>query len=330
MERKLVTIETVRGVQPHPNADRLELARVRNWQVVVKKREFQKGDPCFYFEIDSLIPGRDDRFKFLEAYAKHKPTGGYRIRTAKLRGEISQGLILPLETFPEVTGNVGDDVTEQFGVEKYIPDVPQTMQGMARSFDWPIPKTDEERLENLPDWFLQKITEVPCYATMKIDGTSASYILSPDGDYHVCSRNLSLQEEDRNVYWKMEKKYQIRKFLIDNNLLALQGEIAGPGIQKNPLGLEELELFVFNAYRMDGSKVPYPKLWSAVPAIRKVPLLWERQLLMKELENPIGLVENVRYSDNFPNAKKKIAEGIVVRAYDQSWSFKYVNPEYLL
>lgn len=167
--RKLATIETITAIKPHPNADQLELAQVRGWQVVVKKGEFVSGDHCVYCEIDSVLPERE-AFEFLR---KSK----FRIKTIRLRSEISQGIALPInEAFQGVPKSfygplrVGDDVTELLGVTLYQPPIPMELGGDIKgAFPAFIPKTDEERIQNCT-FVLDKYRQLEWVATEKVDG----------------------------------------------------------------------------------------------------------------------------------------------------------------
>ena len=115
--RKLASIQRIAEIKEHPNADALELAKVLEWQCCVKKGEFNTGDLCVYCEIDSVMPEREE-FEFL------RPRG-FRIKTIRLRGELSQGICFPLDILPEpivaITddNSIGTDITETLGVKKY-------------------------------------------------------------------------------------------------------------------------------------------------------------------------------------------------------------------
>jgi len=108
--RKLATVETIKQIKEHTNADALEIAVVRGWNVIVQKGEFAVGDVCVYFEVDSVLP-KEYRYAFLHKYAYNKSLDKYRIKTAKLRGQFSQGLVMPIEQFPELQHvTVGSDI----------------------------------------------------------------------------------------------------------------------------------------------------------------------------------------------------------------------------
>ena len=179
--RKLASIQKIQSLSPIPDADKIELAQVLGWKVVVKKGEFQVGDLVVYCEIDSLLPKKPE-FEFLK-------DSNYRIRTRKMRGVISQGICFPLDVLPIETkwhieemekarianihgadGAIGMDVTKELGIEKYEPPIPAELAGEAKgalpSF---LIKTDEDRIQILPE-ILIKYGGLQFIATEKIDG----------------------------------------------------------------------------------------------------------------------------------------------------------------
>ena len=251
MERKLASVARVLALEPIPNADAIELARIGGWQCVVKKEEFTVGDLAVFFEIDS-IPPDSPQFAFLWTPKTALPgevverPEKFRLRTMKLRGALSQGLLLPLSQFDLQGASEGEDVTERLGVEKYEPPVSSSMSGLARGpFPSWLSKTDEMRVQSVPD-VLDELRGLPYVATLKCDGTSATYTLSPfDGEFHVCSRNLSLVDGD-NVYWNLARELELERLLRAHPGLSIQGEVCGPGIQKNRLNLKAAQLLVFN------------------------------------------------------------------------------------
>jgi len=145
--RKLASIQKIKKIKQHNNADKLELATILGWQVIVPKEQFKENDLVVYFEIDSLLPD-EKRYEFLKKTSWNGRYNKIRLKSIKLRGEISQGLILPLNNFPEInfsTLNEGDDLTKILGIEKYEPIIPASLGGDVNKFTWPISKTDEER-----------------------------------------------------------------------------------------------------------------------------------------------------------------------------------------
>lgn len=253
--RKLATIRTINSIEPIPDADAIELARIDGWQVVVKKGDFHAGDSCVYCEIDSVLPAREE-FEFLRK-------NHFRIRTVKMRKVLSQGIAFPLTILnghiPEgIDIKLDDDVTEYLGIVKYEPNIPACLAGTIRG-TFPtnyFHKTDEERIQNFSLKDINKILDTPLYVTEKIDGSSVTYGVI-DGEFHVCSRNMDLKPDDKNAYWQFAIRENLEekllKYCSDNNIrtFCIQGELIGPGIQKNKYKQDQLNVLLFYAYNAD-------------------------------------------------------------------------------
>ena len=206
--RHLATIERIADIRSIPDADAIEAAVVRGWTVVVKKGEFAIGDRCVYFEIDSFLP-HVGPFEFLASRGSRifDDVRGHVLRTIRLRGVYSQGLVLPLAAFPELTGNDGDgvgedgrDVSDELGVTKYEAPLPASLSGIALG-EFPTrlaPKTDSERVQNLVTSWDHLCTYGSWVATEKIDGSSMT-VINDDGTIRVCSRNLELADVASNT-----------------------------------------------------------------------------------------------------------------------------------
>lgn len=240
MERKLASIQVVEALSPIAGADAIEQARVMGWTVVVKKGEFQPGDLCVFFEIDSVLPA--------VPWAEFMRPRGFRVKTLKLRGVLSQGLALPVSILglglsTSELPPIGTDVRELLGVTKYEPVLPDTRE-VAGPFPTRVPKTDEIRLQSALG-VLEELRGRDFYVTTKLDGTSATFFRDFDGQLVACSRNWALVR-GANVVWRMAERYQLEERLPPG--LTIQGEICGPGIQKNRLGLPAVDLFVFSVY----------------------------------------------------------------------------------
>jgi RNA ligase (TIGR02306 family) len=246
--RKLATIDKISSIRPHPNADAIELATVRGWQVVVKKSEFKEGDLCVYCEIDSVLPERPE-FEFLRA--KH-----FRIKTVRLRGELSQGIafplsVLPKDGLPDVPYLIGTDVTDLLGITLYEP--PSSL-AIGGDIEGPFPrflqKTDEERIQNC-SWVLDQYRDLDWVATEKLDGTSVSYFWK-DGEFGICSPNFKIKTTTKSLYGRLAEKLDLASKLAANGRnIALQGEIVGPKVQGNPYGLKEPQVRFFNLFDID-------------------------------------------------------------------------------
>lgn len=257
--RHLATIQQIAEVRPIDGADAIEAVRVKEWWCVAKKDEFKVGDHCVYFEIDSLLPVTNPNFDFLAKGSKVKTMvvegkeyTGYRLRTIKLRGQISQGLALPASTLGVYmeSGVVGAEVSELLDVVKWEAPIPAQLMGKIKgSFPGFLPKTDEERVQNLAE-VVQRQQGTPMYITEKLDGSSATFyhVAQSDGSpyFGVCSRNLDLLDTEGNTFWSLAKKYDLANKLPLG--YCVQGEAVGEGIQKNPLKLKGQNLYIYNVY----------------------------------------------------------------------------------
>jgi RNA ligase (TIGR02306 family) len=347
MERKLTTIRKVNEIKPIEGADMIELAIVDGWQCVVKKGEFKPGDLGVYFEIDSSLP-IEERYEFLRKSSykqipdqlRDQRAEGFRLKTVKLRGQISQGLMLPLELFPELkTATVGSDVTELLKVELYEPPVPANLAGQVRGrLPGVLKKTDEERIQNLPEYFAD-YENVSFECTEKIDGASMTVYYTRD-DQGVCSRNLNLKEDEANTLWKIANQLELHKLLKElNKNLALQGEIAGEGIQKNPLKIKGQHFFLFNIWDIDKREHLPPKermaifhfLEERVP-IKHVPVISPGINIFEKYKTMPELLE---YAVGKSLLNKDVhREGIVLKSLEsigrEIISFKVISNKYLL
>ena len=336
MERKLASVQRVLAVEPIPNADAIELVRINGWQCVTKKSEFVPGALGVFFEIDAVPPDAE-LFRFLwtktdEPVARPEK---YRIRTMRLRGALSQGLFLPLAAFPEINdASEGDDLTAALGVGKYEPPVMANGGDFRGPFPPMVPKTDEMRVQSVPA-VLDELRGKPYAITLKYDGTSATFVIDPrTGAFHAASRNQSVRE-GANPYWEAARRYEIETVLRANSNYAIQGEIVGPGVQKNPLGLKEQHLFVFNVYDITRAAfLPHAeaRAFLASAKLPAVETLGTGASFAHTQEELLTLAEG-----KYPGTKNE-REGIVIRPLAETWSealggrlsFKAISNRYLL
>ncbi|MFW9853347.1 MAG: RNA ligase (ATP), partial [Candidatus Thorarchaeota archaeon] len=253
MERRLVTVRKIKEIEEHPNADRLEIAVIDGWRCIVKKGEFKRGDSGLFFEIDSFLPIRDE-FEFLRSGSTFKrmtvdgkEITGFRLRTMKLRGVLSQGLLVPLSMFPEIDFSEDKDYSDDLGVLKFEPPIPAQLSGQVEGmFPSYIKKTDQERIQNLPEYF-EKYKDVEFEISEKLDGSSMTVFW--DGEkFGVCSRNLELKEDEENTFWKVANKLDLRNKMTNGRKIAIQGELVGESIQKNPLKIQGQDFYVFDIW----------------------------------------------------------------------------------
>jgi RNA ligase (TIGR02306 family) len=253
MERKLASIQLITDLQPIAGADVIVLAKVLGWELIALKKEFQVGDKCVFFEIDSILP--------LAPWNAHLVKDGkpLRVRTMRMRGKLSQGLALPLSLLPEGTYEVGQDVTELAGVTKYEPYIPPELVGRVKGTrPYFIPKTDEPRLQSAPDVLAELLAlNVNVIGTVKMDGSSVTAYIK-DRVFGVCSRNMELIETEDNAFWKTIRAEKIeekmRAYFAPTENVAIQGELCGPGLQGNKMGLTKLEIHWYNLFSIDTGK----------------------------------------------------------------------------
>jgi RNA ligase (TIGR02306 family) len=355
MERKLGSIQRILKLEPIEGADKIEKAIILGWALVVKKGEFKVNDLCVYVEVDSILPEKPE-FEFLRA--RH-----FRVKTIKLRGQISQGIAFPLmylgavyllSNYPDkllVNGNYvtieeGLDVTDILEVKKYEPYIPAQLAGTVKGpFPEFIPKTDETRIQSVPT-VLERHKGKEFYVTEKVDGTSLSVYVK-DSIVGVCSRNMELKEETvdgkTSAYWDLVKKLDLPVKLIslqthvltERSNIAIQGEMIGNGIQKNKYNLPDHQLLVFNIFDID-KQVYLDEVEMRYIAqelgLRTVPIIDKCFVLNHTVE------ELVEYSKGISHLYKHTQrEGLVFRPLHEErdedlgrLSFKVINPDFLL
>ena len=431
MARKLASIVEISKVSPIEGADRLEVAEMKGkgWKVVVQKGEFHVGDIACYFEIDAFLDPNDERYSFLKERCLRKFVSkggnvlreGIKIKTIKLRGQISQGLLMPIDKFPEISKRitknrkqiiqksnnpaiplmmcsyvweykflsmtedeykkeydtaiaeleakgekpfefdydrykyvvdaVGADVTALLHVEHYDEVKEQLQPAMGNPIcadafgkfpsDY-VPKTDEERLANLNDWF-DTMKGRKWQVTVKADGSSCTIAFSPTIDFDnpliVCSRNLRLKRETADgkipVYWQVAEKYGILDKLGDLFVggleYAMQGEVVGPGVQKCRNGEKEYKFLCFRIWDIKNQKWLNPN--ETVELCKKLQIPH-----VQVLKTDYPFFDEVHnYDESVELAIGKTAEGneregIVCKTVDNGpyASFKVISPKYLL
>lgn len=333
--RALAKIKTVKDVIRHPNADTLDIITIDGWKCIATTGQFKINDPCVYFEVDSLLPNIP-QYSFMGKGNKLKKSiledgiivEGYLLKTIRLRGEISQGLALPLSEFPFIQDTeIGTDLTEKLCINKYEPPLPACISGEAKGyFPGFIPKTDEERIQGIPD-FLEKYRGKRFYKTTKLDGTSCT-IYKYENELNVCGRTLNYRESGNNTMWSIANRYQLKDKLP--NGFGIQSECAGEGIQKNRHVLKGQDLYIF--YVFDIEKHEYLKLDDMILfvkdlSMKTVPIMDDNFILNHTVDELMAMADGP-----CPLNPSVLREGIVYRLYDSTKkiSFKTISNEYLL
>lgn len=341
MERKLSSVRKITNLTPIEGADKIELATIDAWKVVVAKDVNHKvGDMVIYCEIDSFLPIKEE-FEFLRksSYKKMGDQEGFRLKTIKLRGQVSQGLILPISVLnPEGTNIYVDpfeglDVTDMLGIIKYEPPIPAELAGKVKGlFPSFLYKTDEERIQNLSseyETYKEKNKEdVKFYVTEKLDGSSATFYIK-DGVFGVCSRNLELLETEGNSFWKVARELKLEESLVSlGKNICLQGELIGEGVQGNPYKVKGQTVRFFNGFNIDTQEnIPFLEFVELTQKMNltTVPILDYDFTLPETVENML------EYADKKSELNSNLdREGIVVRSYDRTISFKVISNKFLL
>ena len=404
MARKLASIVEIGELQPIEGADKIEVAipKGKGWKIVVAKGEFNVGDLAVMCEIDSYLPADDERYAFLRDRCLRKFVSksgnvlreGLKIKTIKLRGVISQGLLMPLDKFPEVTSRIiegkfltctkdewqneldkicaesnepldvvpyakedylvepiGANVTKLLYVEHYDEVKEQLQPAMGNPIcadalgkfpsDY-IPKTDEERIQNLGDWF-EKMKGRRWQVSCKHDGTSCTIAFSPTVDFDnpniVCSRNLRLKRETADgkipIYWQMAEKYGILDKLGDLFVgaeeYAVQGEIVGPGINKCKNKETDYKFLCFRIWDIKNQKWVNPKKTKELCEKFQIPhvqIVKDDFAFFDEIKT---MDEALKFAEG-KTAEGNEREGVVLKTIDALpyASFKIVSNKYLM
>ena len=303
--RKLATIRKVSEIAPIIGADKICHYRVDGWWIVDSVGRYQVDDLAIYIEIDAWCPhelapflskGKEPR--------EYNGVKGERLKTIKLRGAVSQGLLLPIQTgiggYPFIKNSIGEhivvqegmDVTELLGVQKWEPPIPAQLRGkIAGIFPSWLRKTDEDRIQNCFKDVSPRLNESWAIEE-KVDGSSMTvgyrkcdFILDKDSqpipeEFVVCSRNLSLKLEDEdNTFVRIAKESGIQDAMkAYGRNLGISGELIGEGVQGNKYDIKGHRWLVFNIFDVDTGKYVSAK---------------ERQLIIRDLVALGATIEQV-------------------------------------
>lgn len=327
-DRKLVTLREIGAIKPIEKADAIEVAVIDGWEVVVKKGQFKPGDNCIYFEIDSWVP--EHVAPFLYKGREFNGVKGECLRTVKMRGQISQGLALPvpdellyLEPYM--------DLSDYFGVVKY--EGPSLREGVKCAFPRNIiPKTDQERAQNIL-YDIKNAFDQRHYfeSTIKLDGSSIT-VYYKDGEVNVCSRNNTLNMTDDNLFVNTAHSTGLIDALdkIGFNI-AVQGELMGPKVQGNREKLDHHTIFVFDIYDIDEKQYCNRLIrMSYMDMLKENGFKGEHVPIIDVGHLPSGDIDGLlKYADG-PSLNHPVREGVVFKRIDGQFSFKVINNKFLL
>lgn len=345
-QRKLVTIKTITNIEPIPDADAIEVVTVdHGWKVVVKKEDnYRINDKVLYFEVDSWVPHRIAPF-LSNGHEPREYEGvkGERLRTIKLRGQISQGLVLkfrkqnPALSSPwSMEGDLifihpesEEHLAETLNVKKWEPPIPTQLAGNVEGkFPSFVYKTDQERCQNLyNEIFLEHIAE-EYEVTEKLEGSSMT-VFYKDGEFGVCSRNWNLKDEGDNTFWAVAKKLNLLQCLnqLGRNI-ALQGELIGPGVQKNYYNLKEHLFMLFDIFDIDKAEYLRPEERHEVNKYLNIPHV---PIIASSMKLEFNCVDDLlKFAEGKSASVNREREGLVFKSHHSSFSFKAISNKYLL
>ena len=342
--RKMASIRKIDDIRPIDGADAIECAVVGGWTVVVKKGEFAVGDLAVYCEIDSWIPtelapflskGKEPR--------EYEGVRGERLRTVKLRGQLSQGLLLPLTVMNPRMNELGDylddadgfDCTEWLNIKKWEMQVPAQLAGQVKgNFPSLIPKTDQERAQNLVKEIVgANEMGMKFEVTEKLEGSSMTCYLI-DGVFGVCSRNLDLKETADNAFWQTARADDVEGLMREvGDNFAIQGELIGPGIQGNIYKLSKPEFHVFDVYSVAEGRYLNPaerRGLIEMMGLKHVPVIAHNAELYDTLgvTDIPGLLKFAEGTSKLNPAQER--EGVVFKEMNGGFTFKAISNKYLL
>ena len=325
--RKMATVRRIDTINPIPDADSIECAVIGGWKVVTKKGEYKPGDLAVYCEIDSWIPNELAPFLSKGEPKEYNGIKGERLRTVRLRKQLSQGLLLPYSILGRI-GTEDEDVSEELNIQKWEAPVNPQLAGQVKgNFPSRIPKTDQERVQNLSkelEQYADQVFEV----TEKLEGSSMTcYMIN--GEFGVCSRNMDLKRDENNTFWRVaiEQGIENKMRTLASDNYAIQGELIGPGIQGNIYNLNKHTFRVFDIYDIDAGEYVFPETRHQIVealGLTHVPLIG----FLAIQANMDYLLETAEGKSLLNDKQER--EGLVYKAAQGQFSFKAISNKYLL
>lgn len=329
----LATIETISEVIQHPNADRLEIVKVRGFECIVPIGAHTVGERVILVHPDAQLPDSPEQ-AWAQPYLKYCGSKN-RVKAAKLRGVWSMGIVVPFIVAP---GGVGDDVSEWMGVTKYEPPLPKNVNAKG-GLPFGIPKTDQISWQNAPRMIAQNLGE-PVEVSWKIDGSSTTVYcrLTEDGPVTgVCSRSLELKNDPEftNQWLEAVRNQEVIERLTAYCLfhkvsVALRGELYGAGVQAfahNPHAKGEKRIAFYDSWLIDERRSPAPgdqhyyRMLCMELGLEVVPAVEHGSLTESLIKYYDSMYDSMNLDGNMVPF-----EGVVVRG--KFGSFKIINKHY--
>lgn len=332
----MATIRKIEEVKAIPNADKIVAYRVGGWWVVDSLDKYIVGDLVVYAEPDSFIPTTIAPYLTKPGhYAKtFEGVEGERLRTVKLRGQLSQGLLISCGVaLPFTSYEEGFDVSELLNIRKYEAPVSAALAGEVKGmFPSRIPKTDQERVQNLTaelaEWQAENLTwEV----TEKLDGSSMTCFVI-DGEVGVCSRNLELRPNKDNSLWRAAYKYDLpAKLSTVGRNIAIQGELIGNGIQGNMYKMRNQDFLVYDIYDIDAGRYYTPaerKAFVTEHKLNHCPVL--NSCTTVNTDTVDSLLQTAEGKSVLVKGVEPEREGLVFKCNEKQVSFKAISNRFLI
>lgn len=306
---KLASIEKIEEISPIEGADKIEVAKILGWRIVIPKNTYKVDDLVVFVPIDTIIEPKEWNSFLID---KNNPSKPIIIRTFHFKtwNQVSQGICFPMSILPEGSYEIGEEVSVLCGVMKYERPIPVHLAGLVAG-NFPshiISKTDEDNLLSNPAVYDELLSCDFVELCLKMDGTSGTFI-KHSGEVKVCSRKLELKRGD-SIFWRMVEKYNLEEIIPDNT--SIQFETCGPSILGNQMGLSTNEIYIFN-YKdlvsneyLDKSTVGGNGI--SLPWVKQVEFFTQGTLpTIDELQE----IANKQFYEN-----GNPAEGIVIRGYN--------------
>jgi RNA ligase (TIGR02306 family) len=350
MSRKLASVRVISAVHPIEGADRIVQYQVDGWKVIGQKDQYKVGDLVIYLEIDSFVPHELAPFLTREGKEPKEFNGikGENLKTIKLKGALSQGLLLPRQVALDKIGEIEEDqdVTELLGIQLWEPPVKLNKHGkpienrQARKGGFPldIPKSDQERIQNCTKHF-ERYKKYTWEITEKLDGSSMT-VYAKENDQGVCSRNINLKGPgmegqegfEPNNFWKVALRDNlIEKIKSTGRYLAFQGELIGPGIQGNPYKLEDHFFYLYNIWDITNQVWLSPEERFELTLLHNIDILHVPLLATDYSFKDEETIDSLLLLAEGPSVLNNQVEreGLVFKSNNQRESFKVISNRYL-
>jgi RNA ligase (TIGR02306 family) len=251
-----VSIETIDKVWSHSNADKLELASVAGmtFQFCVGKGQYKVGDIVVYFPIDSVLPDTlVEKFNIRNFLSGSKKD---RLKTVKLRGEISQGFVYPMAAlFPDVPKSIGDDVTQELCVIKYEPPEVPCKAGRLLPLPTGVSVYDIEGCERYFS-VVEQLMDEPVFISEKVEGSNSAILLNRGEPIRYLQRRFEVQPDPstEEIHDWIRVPQDSGLTMIAEQILndysahqvLIRSEMTGPSIQGNIYKLPKVSTFTFD------------------------------------------------------------------------------------